>query len=247
MAEFPKMRLDQLLVERGLVDSRSRAQAIILAGKVLVGEQRIDKAGTRVRLDATLRIKEADHPYVSRGGVKLEGALCALSVEVRDVVALDVGASTGGFTDCLLSHGASKVYALDVGRSQLHNRLLQDPRVVSMPGINVRLLGPQDLPEPVDVAVFDLSFISLKLVLPPVLPHVKSGGRLLLLVKPQFEVGKGQVGKGGIVRDESLRLQALEDIAGFARTLGLAERGRAVSCLPGTDGNIEFFLYLMKP
>jgi 23S rRNA (cytidine1920-2'-O)/16S rRNA (cytidine1409-2'-O)-methyltransferase len=176
----------------------------------------------------------------------LESALRAFAIDVSGVVALDVGASTGGFTDCLLVRGASKVYALDVGRSQLHNRLLQDPRVIGMPGVNVRLLGPADLPEPVDLAVFDLSFISLRLVVPPVLPHVKPGGRLLLLVKPQFEVGKGKVGKGGIVRDEALRLQAVEDIAGVARELGHVERGRTVSGLPGTDGNIEYFLYFAK-
>lgn len=244
MPGIDKVRLDKLLVDTGRADTRSRAQALILAGKVVVDDHRVDKPGTRVPRNADIRIKEPDHPYVSRGGVKLAGALKAFSLEVADLVALDVGASTGGFTDCLLQNGARLVYAIDVGRGQLHNRLRQDQRVVLHEGLNVRELPADLLPEQVDLAVFDLSFISLRLAIEPVLPHLKPGGRLLLLVKPQFEVGREKVGKGGIVRDEKLREKAVDDIAAFAESLGLAVVGREPSCLPGADGNIEIFLLI---
>jgi len=247
MSSKDKVRLDQLLVETGQADTRTRAQALILAGKVVVDHHRVDKPGTRVPRDAQIRIKGPDHPYVSRGGVKLAGALDAFSLAVTDLVAMDLGASTGGFTDCLLQRGAKKVYAIDVGRGQLHNKLIQDPRVLSSEGINVRNLPDDFLPERVDLAVFDLSFISLKLVLKPVLPHLLPGARMLLLVKPQFEVGRGQVGKGGIVRDEALRQKAVDDIATFAESLGLEVLDRAPSCLPGADGNVEFFVFLSMP
>jgi 23S rRNA (cytidine1920-2'-O)/16S rRNA (cytidine1409-2'-O)-methyltransferase len=239
-----KVRLDKLLVDTGRVETRSRAQALILAGKVVVDDHRVDKPGTRVPGNADIRIKEPDHSYVSRGGVKLAGALKAFSLDVADLVALDVGASTGGFTDCLLQNGARRVYAVDVGRGQLHNKLRQDPRVVLHEGVNVRNLPAELLPEPVDLAVFDLSFISLRLVIEPVLEHLKPGGKMLLLVKPQFEVGRDKVGKGGIVRDESLREKAVDEIAAFAESLGLTVVARESSCLPGADGNVEIFLLI---
>ena len=197
MAE-KKQRLDQLVCSRGLAESRSRAQALILAGRVVVDDHRVDKPGTRIAQNARIRVKGPEHPYVSRGGVKLEGALEEFSLEVAGLIALDVGASTGGFSDCLLQRGAKRVYALDVGRGQLHNKLRQDPRVESIEGQNVRELAADALDEKADLIVMDLSFISLKLALPPVLPHMKPGGKILALVKPQFEVGKGQVGKGGV-------------------------------------------------
>jgi 23S rRNA (cytidine1920-2'-O)/16S rRNA (cytidine1409-2'-O)-methyltransferase len=239
-----QQRLDQLVFERGLAESRSRAQALILAGRVVVDDHRVDKPGTRIDPGAQIRIKGTDHPWVSRGGVKLQGALKEFALQVEGLVALDVGASTGGFTDCLLQHGAKHVYALDVGRGQLHNKLVGDDRVESIEGQNIRELEKDALSEQVDLAVMDLSFISLRLALPPVLPHLKPGGRILALVKPQFEVGKGQVGKGGIVRDEKLREEAVEDIAQFAESLGLKVLGRSQSCLAGADGNIEYFLQL---
>ncbi len=239
-----KTRLDVLLVRRGFAESRTRAQALIMAGKVVVGEHRVDKSGTLVDDQISVRVKSPDHPYVSRGGVKLAGALADFGLAVDDKIAIDVGASTGGFTDCLLQHGARRVYALDVGRAQLHEKLRRDPRVISREGINVRHLKANDLPEPAHLAVFDLSFISLRLVLPPILPHLVAGGLILAMVKPQFEVGKDRVGKGGIVRDAELRRQVVDDMADFAGTIGLRVLGRGLSQLPGADGNQEEFLYL---
>jgi 23S rRNA (cytidine1920-2'-O)/16S rRNA (cytidine1409-2'-O)-methyltransferase len=239
-----KQRLDQLVCERGLAESRSRAQALILAGRVVVGDHRVDKPGTRVDPDAEIRVKGSDHPYVSRGGVKLQGALEEFTLDIEGLVALDVGASTGGFSDCLLQNGAARVYALDVGRGQLHNKLVGDPRVVSIEGQNIRELAADALEEQVDLAVMDLSFISLRLALPPVLPHLKPGAKILALVKPQFEVGKGKVGKGGIVRDEKLREEAVDSIAEFAESLGLKVESRTRSCIEGADGNVEYFLLM---
>jgi len=239
-----KQRLDQLVFERGLCESRSRAQALILAGRVVVDDHRVDKPGTRVDPGAQIRIKGSDHPYVSRGGVKLEGALDEFALDARGLVILDVGASTGGFCDCLLQRGTSRVYALDVGRGQLHNKLAGDPRVKPIEGQNIREFSADALDEKVDLAVMDLSFISLRLALPNVLPHLKPGGKILALVKPQFEVGRGRVGKGGIVRDEKLREEAVEGIARFAESLGLKVEGRCQSHLAGADGNIEYFLLL---
>ncbi|HUU02938.1 MAG TPA: TlyA family RNA methyltransferase [Myxococcota bacterium] len=244
MGRQEKIRLDQLLYELGLCESRSRAKALVMAGRVTVGDMRIDKPGTTVARDAEVRLKEPDHPYVSRGGVKLAGALADLGLDVSGMTVLDVGASTGGFTDCLLQHGAAKIYALDVGRGQLHNKLVRDERVTRIEGLNVRKLRPEDLPESVDLVTFDLSFISLRLALPPVLPHLKPGGRLLAMVKPQFEVGHGKVGKGGIVRDEALRREAVEGIVRFAKNLGLEIEAEVPSRLPGADGNREVFLLL---
>lgn len=247
MAQDRKIRVDQLLVDRGLSPSRARAQALVLAGLVIVGEQRVDKPGTRVSQDAPVRVKGPDHPYVSRGGVKLEGALEAFGIAVTDLVALDAGASTGGFTDCLLQRGARRVYAVDVGRAQLHQKLRADPRVVVIERLNIRGLQPEHLGEPCDLAVADLAFISLRLVLAPIAACVRPGGLVIPLVKPQFELSQAEVGRGGIVRDEVLREKAIESVAAFARDLGLVERGRVASSLPGADGNQEYLLCLEKP
>ncbi len=242
MSKSNKIRLDQLMVERGLAESRTRAQALIMAGKVVVAQHRADKPGMRVDRSVAIRLKGSDHPYVSRAGVKLAGALDEFGLNVHGWTVLDVGASTGGFTDCLLQNGASRVYALDVGRGQLHEKLRQDERVVNIESINARYLPDDILGRKVDLVVMDVSFISLELLIEPVSRHLEPGGVLLALVKPQFEVGKDLVGKGGIVRDESLREACVDKVSAYARSLGLIERARCTSCLPGTDGNLEFFL-----
>lgn len=244
MSRSIKIRLDQLLVLRGLAESRQRAQAIIMAGKVVVSDHRIDKPGVQVDHNAKIRLKGSDHPFVSRAGVKINGALDAFSLDVSGMVALDVGASTGGFTDCLLQRGAAKVYAIDVGRGQLHEKIRKDNRVVSLEGINARYLSPDAISERVDLVVMDVSFISLKLVLQPVLHHLNPGGDIVALVKPQFEVGRGLVGKGGIVTNPEHRKNALDDVCDFARSLGLTVDGQHTSDLPGADGNIEIFIWL---
>ncbi len=239
-----KIRIDHLLVERKLAPSRTRAQALIMAGKVVVGDERVDKPGTRVPVDAALRVKGPDHPYVSRGGLKLAGGLDAFDIDPRGMVALDVGASTGGFTDCLLQRGALKVFALDVGRAQMHQKLRSDPRVKVMERFNARHLKSEDLGEPVDLAVFDLSFISVRLVLGPVRDCLRPSGQMVILVKPQFEVGREQVGRGGIVRDEALQLGAVDKVSAAAADLGLTEQGRVESPISGADGNREWLLHL---
>ncbi|HOX45034.1 MAG TPA: TlyA family RNA methyltransferase [Myxococcota bacterium] len=242
-----KIRLDQLLVERGLASSRTLARALVLAGQVVVGENRVDKPGTRVPAGSPVRIKGPAHPFASRGGLKLEAALEAFGLDPAGRTGLDVGASTGGFTDCLLQRGAARVIALDVGWGQLLPRLRGDPRVVVMERFNARFLAPGHLPAVPEFAVFDLSFISLRLVLPPVLACLAPGAWLVLLVKPQFEVGRERVGKGGIVRDEAARQEALEQVAACARALGLVELGRVPSPITGADGNVEFLLGLRAP
>lgn len=235
-----KKRLDVLLVERGLVESRERAQALILAGKVLVEGEVISKPGTFISPEAKVEIKES-LPYVSRGGLKLEFALRAFGVDPRGKVAIDVGASTGGFTDCLLQHGAVRVYAVDVGYGQLAWKLRQDPRVVVLERTNIRYL--ESLPEPVDLATIDVSFISLKLVLPPVLKLMKPRAEILALIKPQFEAGREKVGKGGVVRDPRVHKEVLESLVEYAKGLGLSTLGLVPSPLLGPAGNVEFFAY----
>ncbi|HKX13396.1 MAG TPA: TlyA family RNA methyltransferase [bacterium] len=238
----PKIRIDHLLVQLGLAPSRERAQALVMAGQVYVGDRRIEKSSQSFQAQDPIRVKGPDHPYVGRGGVKLAKALEDFGFDPADWVCLDVGASTGGFTDCLLQRGAKRVYAFDSGTHQLHDRLRTDPRVISKENFNVRHLGPADLPEPIDLAVFDVSFISLKLVLPPVLKATSGPLAVVLLVKPQFEAGKDQVGKGGIVRDEALRLAIVEDLAGFAAASGLEILGKSPAAIPGDKGNQEYFL-----
>jgi 23S rRNA (cytidine1920-2'-O)/16S rRNA (cytidine1409-2'-O)-methyltransferase len=242
----PKQRLDALLVQRGLAESRAQAQALILAGQVLIGDERADKAGSRVASDAPLRLKEKPR-YVSRGGLKLEQALRHFGISVDGSSCADIGASTGGFTDCLLKAGAREVHAIDVGHGQLHARLRADPRVHSREGINARYLSESDLPEPVDVVVIDVSFISLTQVLPAVLPRLRPGGVLIALVKPQFEAGRSKVAKGGVVRDPSARQEAIRKISDFLSERGLRVLGSVDSPIPGPAGNVEALLAATKP
>ncbi len=241
-----KLRIDRLLVDRGLVESRERGQALILAGQVLVNGQKQDKAGSLVPDDAEIRILGELHPYVSRGGLKLAEALQKFGVSAEGKLALDVGASTGGFTDCLLQHGAKKVYAVDVGYGQLAWKLRQDPRVVTIERVNIRAIEPSLVPEPVDIAVIDVSFISLEKVVPSILQFLRPGAELVALIKPQFEVGKGQVGKGGIVRDEAARNAAKLRITEFISSLGFEVHGVIPSPITGQDGNIEFLVYAVS-
>ena len=239
-----KMRIDQLLVARGLAPSRERAQAMILAGKVLVREQRVEKPSEIFDPETTeLRIKGPDHPYVGRGGVKLAGALDHFRIDPKGKTCLDVGASTGGFTDCLLQRGAKKVFTLDAGSNQLDYKIRQDPRVVWRENFNARYLASGDLPEAIDLVVVDVSFISVKLILSPLvaaLPRPWSG---LILLKPQFEVGVDQVEKGGLVRDAKLREKTVQEVGDFGQGLGLALQGWAPAVIKGEKGNQEYFLY----
>jgi 23S rRNA (cytidine1920-2'-O)/16S rRNA (cytidine1409-2'-O)-methyltransferase len=241
-----KERLDVLVHERGLAESRTRAQALILAGLVVVDDQRVDKPGTRVSVDAELRLKGEVLPYVSRGGLKLKGALDAFKLDVRGAVCADIGASTGGFTDCLLQEGAVRVHAIDVGYGQLHEKLRQDARVISRERVNARHLTDDDLPEPVQVVVIDVSFISLELVLPAVLPKLIPGGLLIALVKPQFEVGLAHIDKGGVVRDPIARQGAIDRIRAFVAGQGMTELGVIDSPVPGPAGNLEALLVSKK-
>lgn len=239
-------RLDQSLVQRGLCHSREQAKRLILAGQVLVNEQPGLKPGTLVPEDAEIRIKELPR-YVSRGGLKLEGALRHFEVDPTGFVALDVGASTGGFTDCLLQHGAAKVYAYDVGTNQLVWKLRDDPRVICRENFNVRHMTPADVPEPVDLIVADVSFISLTLVLPPAFAVLKPGGQALVLVKPQFELTRQDIGPGGIVRDSAAHQRACDRIRDWVASQPELEWcGLIPSPIQGTDGNIEFLAWIRK-
>lgn len=235
------MRADQLLVERGLAVSREQARALLLAGEVFSGSQRIERPGQQIRADIPLRVRERPR-FVGRGGEKLAGAIAAFGLKVRGLVALDVGASTGGFIDCLLQAGASRVYGVDVGHGQLAAKLRDDSRVVSMEGVNAR--EPFPLPEPVDLVVADVSFISLRLVLPAALAHLRAGGRALVLVKPQFEAGREQVGRGGVVRDAAVHAQVVGGLCLWAIEQGLRLEGVRPSPIEGGEGNREFFALL---
>lgn len=239
------VRLDQLLVDRGLAPSREKARALVLAGLVVVDEHRAAKPGQGVDPAAAVRLKGEYNPYVSRGGLKLEAALSGFGIRPTGRTCVDVGASTGGFTDCLLQAGARRVYAVDVGYGQLAWKLRGDPRVVSLERCNVRHLRRDLIPEQVDLVVADASFISLRLVLPKILELLGISGEAVLLVKPQFEVGKGQVGKGGVVRDPELRRQAVESVREAARQLGFEVAGAMESPVRGgKKGNVEFLLHL---
>jgi 23S rRNA (cytidine1920-2'-O)/16S rRNA (cytidine1409-2'-O)-methyltransferase len=237
-------RLDVWLAEHGLAESREKAQALVMAGRVRVGGQKVEKPGARVPEGASVAV-EAGPGYVGRGALKLAGALDALGVDPAGRIAVDVGASTGGFTETLLSRGALRVYAVDVGRGQLHERLRQDPRVVVRDRTNARSLSPDVVPEPCSLAVMDVSFISVRLILPALLSVLAPGAEAVVLVKPQFEVGRSQVGRGGIVKDEALHRQALLDVAREAQRLGYGVRGACPSPVPGAEGNREFFLHLV--
>jgi 23S rRNA (cytidine1920-2'-O)/16S rRNA (cytidine1409-2'-O)-methyltransferase len=239
-----KVRLDQILVDRRLVTSRQRARALIMAGKVLVADRVCDKPGTRVPPDAAIGLRGEDIPYVSRGGIKLAAVLDALALDIAGWTCLDVGASTGGFTDCLLQHGARRVYAVDVGYGQLAWKLRQDPRVVPIERTNIRYLADDALPETVDLAAIDTSFISLRLVVPAALRFVRPGGWILALIKPQFEVGRGQVGKGGVVRNPDRHQAVIDDLCAFFTGRGLKVHTVLPSPILGPKGNREFLAAL---
>jgi len=245
MTRESRVRLDNLLLLRGLAESRQKARALILAGWVLVEDKVVDKAGALVPLSASLRLKE-QLPYVSRGGIKLKGALDHFGLKVRDFVVLDVGAATGGFTDCLLQEGAKKVYALDVGYGQLALKLRNDDRVVVIERTNIRHFDGALITEPIDLAVIDVSFISLKLVLPAVLRLIKDEAYVLALIKPQFEVSRGEVGKRGVVRDRDKHERVIKEISNFCGEIGISVLGCTPCCLPGPAGNREFFIYGRK-
>jgi 23S rRNA (cytidine1920-2'-O)/16S rRNA (cytidine1409-2'-O)-methyltransferase len=241
-----KERIDVLVVERGLAESRAKAQALILAGQVVVDDQRVDKPGSLVSVDAELRLKGEVLPYVSRGGLKLKAAIDRFGLDVSGKVGADIGASTGGFTDCLLQQGATRVHAIDVGYGQLHEKLRQDARVRSRERVNARYLTEEDLPEKVGVMVIDVSFISLTQVLPAALAFLEPGGLLVALVKPQFEVGRERIGKGGVVKDAAARQEAIDTVTAFVREQGLTVRGVMDSPVPGPAGNVEALLVADK-
>jgi 23S rRNA (cytidine1920-2'-O)/16S rRNA (cytidine1409-2'-O)-methyltransferase len=238
-----KNRLDRLLVERGLAESREKAQAMILAGHVLVNEQRLEKCGAAVAENVAIRLLAQPAKYVSRGGMKLEGALEHFRISPEARICLDIGASTGGFTDCLLQKGAAKVYAVDVGTNQLSWKLRNDPRVVALERINARELKFETIGECAELVTMDVSFISATLILPAVVRVLAPGAEILVLVKPQFEVGREQVGKGGIVRDTALRGEAVARVSRKLLELGFSGLASAESCLPGAGGNREYFLH----
>ncbi|MDQ6893765.1 MAG: TlyA family RNA methyltransferase [Acidobacteriota bacterium] len=244
---MPRRRLDVLLVARGLAATREKAQGLILAGLVEVDGKRTDKAGTAVGDDADVRVAGPEHPYVSRGGVKLAAALAAFSIDPRGLVCADVGASTGGFTDCLLQRGALRVYAVDVGYGQLDAKLRGDPRVVVLEKVNARELSGEHLPEPVALAAVDLSFISVRKILPALLPRLAPAARVVVLVKPQFEAGRSDVGKGGIVRDAAVRERVVREVTEFASALGLAPTGVIPSPIRGAKGNQEYLAVFAAP
>lgn len=239
-----KERLDALLVNRGLFESRAKAQAAVMVGQVLVNEQKIDKPGTQVKPEVTIRLLGEKLRYVSRGGLKLEKALQIFPISVEGKVVADVGASTGGFTDCALQNGAVRVYALDVGYGQLAWKLRSDPRVINMERTNVRYLEAQDLPEQVDVVTIDVAFISLDKILPAVHKILKSDGFVIALIKPQFEAGKENVGKKGVVRDAKVHMDVINNVISFAKGEGFGIAGLDFSPIKGPEGNIEYLLHL---
>ncbi len=240
-----KSRLDTLLVERGLVQSRARAKALIMEGKVLVAGLSALKAGTMIASDSDISLKE-DMPFVSRGGVKLDAAMEHFNIDVSGLVAMDVGASTGGFTDCLLQRGASKVYSVDVGYGQLDWKLRNDPRVRMLERTNIRHLGRGSVEDVIELAVMDLSFISLRLVIAKVSEFLSGSAGVVALIKPQFEVGKADVGKGGVVRDEKKRLAAVQSISDFFAANGFRVIGVIPSPIKGQKGNVEYLLYALQ-
>jgi 23S rRNA (cytidine1920-2'-O)/16S rRNA (cytidine1409-2'-O)-methyltransferase len=241
-----KERLDKLLVEKGIVQSWDRARALILAGRVTIEDRTIDKPGTQIEMEARLQLRGEDQPYVSRGGIKLEGALHAFEIDPKGMVVMDVGASTGGFTDCVLQGGARKVYAVDVGYGLLAWKLQKDPRVVNLERRNIRYLKREEVKDEMDLILIDTSFISIEKFLSHLLHFLKKGGSIIGLIKPQFEVGKGEVGKGGVVRESALHQKVIERIEEFSRGLGLSVLGVTESSILGPKGNKEFFIYLRK-
>ena len=230
------------MVEKGLADSRTRAQALIMAGKVYLGEQRIEKAGDLIIPDAEISIRSEDHPWVSRGGLKLEGGLNHFDIDPKNCICIDVGASTGGFTDVLLGNGAAKVYAVDVGKGQLNWKLRQDARVVVLEGVNARYLTHEHVAEPVDLVVCDASFIGLEKVLPAALNIAKPGAHLIALIKPQFQAGRGDVGRGGVVRDPAVHKRVCQEVGTWLTSIGWHVLGVEESPIRGPKGNIEFLI-----
>ncbi len=240
-----KVRLDKLLLEKKLAPTRQKAQALIAAGLVLVDDKLADKAGIMVEYSAEIRVKETC-PYVSRGGYKLEAGLSFFRIDPTDFICLDIGASTGGFTDCLLQNGAAKVYAVDVGYGQLAWKLRQDPRVVVMERTNARNLTVADFKDRIDLAVIDASFISLKILIPPLITLFSEKISVIALIKPQFEVGRGKVGKGGVVRDPALHQKVINEIIDFCKTLKLKSCGVTPSPILGPKGNKEFLIHMIS-
>lgn len=240
-----KTRLDVLLVERGLEETRQRAQAVIMSGEVYVDGRRVDKPGTAVPVEAAVEVRGSLR-YVSRGGLKLEKAMAAFPIDLSGKTCGDIGASTGGFTDCMLQNGAAKVYAVDVGRGQLAWKLRTDSRVVCLERTNARYLSREQVPEPLDFASVDVSFISLKLILPPLAALLREGGQVVPLVKPQFEAGREKVGKKGVVRDPKVHLEVLEQFLAHAAEAGLSVQGLTYSPIRGPEGNIEYLGFLEK-
>jgi 23S rRNA (cytidine1920-2'-O)/16S rRNA (cytidine1409-2'-O)-methyltransferase len=241
---MPKIRLDLLLVERGLAPSRERARALILAGQVRVDDEVVTKAGTAVPEEAAVTLSGPDHPYVGRGGLKLAHALDHFGIDPAGRTALDIGASTGGFTDVLLQRGARQVVALDVGHGQIAWRLRQDPRVVVMEGVNARHLAPDRAPGPFDIVTVDVSFISLRQILPVIPPRLAPGGHVVALVKPQFEAGRADVERGGLVRDPAVHARVVAEVEAAARAVGLVPMGSTPSPITGAAGNQEYLLHL---
>jgi 23S rRNA (cytidine1920-2'-O)/16S rRNA (cytidine1409-2'-O)-methyltransferase len=243
-----KIRLDQLLVEKGLAESREKARRLILAGQVLVNDHAAPKPGQTVDPESALHVKASER-FVSRGGEKLEGAVQAFGIDLSGAVCLDIGASTGGFTDCMLQHGATHVYAVDVGKGQLHWKLRENPRVTVMEEVNARYLTPADFPRPADFAAIDTSFISLTNILPAVCGLLRPGGRIVSLIKPQFEAGKEEVDRGrGVITDPAIHRAVIEKIRRFGtETAGLIWQGETVSPLKGPKGNIEFLAFWLRP
>ncbi len=241
-----KLRLDELLTEKKLFESRTKAQAAIIAGLILVDNQKVEKPGIKVEETAQIRVLGDACPYVSRGGLKLEKALADFKVDVNGLTAADIGAGTGGFTDCLLKHGAKKVYAIDVGYGQLDWKLRNDKRVAVMERKNARDLKAGDLDEKADLAVMDVSFISVLKILPAIRDILKEGGDVITLVKPQFEAGRGEVPRGGVVRNASTRRKVIDNIMSGSKDLGYEVLGETTSPITGKDGNIEYFLRLRR-
>jgi len=241
-----KKRLDEILIEKKLFESRAKAQASIIAGLILVDNQKIEKPGVKVEDTSEIRVLGNACPFVSRGGLKIEKALAEFKVDPKDKTAADIGAGTGGFTDCLLKHGAKKVYAIDVGYGQIDWKLRQDPRVAVIERKNAREMKSEDLPEKVDIAVMDVSFISILKILPSISNILKDDGIVVTLVKPQFEVGKGEVPRGGVIKDKKIHKKVLEKIKASMGGLGYEVLGETSSPITGREGNVEFFLYLRK-
>ncbi len=244
--QISRCRLDRLLVSRGLAPTREKARAMILSGSVLVNEHEITKAGTLIASEAPIRIKEDTNPYVSRGGLKLEGALAAFDIDVSGLIALDVGASTGGFTDCLLQKGIKKVYAIDVGYGQFAWQLRTDHRVCLFERTNIRYFTGKGIDEKPDIAVIDVSFISLKLVLPVVIDLIHEEASIIALIKPQFEAGRKEVGKKGVVKDPFIHKRIIDELTAYSETLGLHVLGVCESPIFGPAGNKEFFMHVKK-